>query len=131
MKKVLVTTACLFAAIFAFSLVSFRSDTGPNGGRLMSSGKYKIELIETYSSVGAYLFDSILTPIKNSGVRCKATFFMKDDTHVDLDMLPIGDDSFILETFPQGYHSCRLTFDVFGKPVSAYFESRTAMAVKK
>ena len=105
---------------------------GPHGGRLKQAENYNIEMKNPYGEFYTYLLDKNLVPISNKskGISCEVNFFILDNMVSDFILEPKGEDAFFTKiTMP--YHSCRITFHVFGKKVSAKFESETLIVQKK
>ena len=130
MKTKLIFLALLLIFIFVLlGFVHYQPSIGPHGGTVKQTENYNIEMKNPYGNFYAYLLDKKLKSISNKGISCEVKFFLADNTNIDIVLKPQGDDSFFTETTVQ-YQSCRITFNLFGKMVSAKFENETPMVKK-
>lgn len=117
-------------ALLGYCIVSFQPTTGPHGGVFKSAENYNIEVKKTYPSIYAYLLDNKNKPIKNKGITCGIRFLLEGDANIEVQLKPYKEDGFILESGSMGYNSFRITFNVYGKSVSAVFENESAIVQK-
>lgn len=111
-----------------YSVNSNQVTSGPHGGELKSAENFHIELKEAFPNLHCYLLDQKLGPVSNVGVLCEIRFFMPDETSVDLNLKPFLDNGFILESNTIVYNSCRVTFNISGKSISAKFDKENMIA---
>lgn len=112
------------------SLKIFQSTYGPHGGVVKPAGVYHIEMKNPYGNLYAYLLEADSKPILNKGISCKARYYLPDSTSTEVDLKPFGDDGFTAETTIR-FYICKITFDVFGKSVSAKFENENPIVQKE
>lgn len=105
-------------------------DTGPHGGIVKPAQQYNIEVKTAYPSIYAYLLDDKKNPISNKKIECTISFLMPDNTNFDVQPKPYLEDGFVVESGSTVYHSCRVTFNVQGKSVSALFENQNVIVQK-
>jgi len=117
----LVTAMVLIAQTFSQTTV------GPHGGTVQQVEKYQIEMKNPFPNFYAYLLDNKSKPISNKSISCNVRFFFPDNTSMDAELKQFGDDGFSLESATAKFYACRITFNVFGKNVSARFESESAI----
>ena len=132
MKLKLIFVLSLVVATFillGFGL--YQSSNGPHGGAMKQADNYYfIEMKNPYGNFFAYLLDKNYKLMSNKGISCEVRFFAHDNTTTDVALKPFGEDGFSAEvSIP--YQSCRITFQVFGKPVTTLFENETLMVEKK
>jgi uncharacterized protein YxeA len=128
-SKIIFLTLLLIALLFLIGFEFYQPSVGPHGGIVKLAENYNIEMKNPYGNFYAYLLDKKLKPVSNKGISCEVKFFFADNTNMDAVLKPQGDDSFFTETTAR-YQSCRVTFNVFGKIVSAKFENENPMVQK-
>ncbi len=104
----------------------------PHGGQMSQTGNnYFIELsfstVETY----AYLYDSLVKPISNSGITGKIIFKGYDYTLATVELEPFQGYAFVAKTNVPPYLSCEVQFDLNGKKVSSQFDYSESIADKR
>lgn len=129
--KLLLSVLILTGIILAYSFNTKQGTTGPHGGRLRQAEKYNIEMKVVHPNLYIYLLDQKLQPISNKGVSCEAKLFFYDNTSVDVPLKPFGEDGFIMESGITDFHSCRITYNLYGKILSTRFENENAIVQKK
>jgi len=120
----------LFAMVIFIGSEFFQPTLGPHGGTMKQVENYNIEMKNTYGNFYTYLLDNKQNPIGNKGISCGVKFFYADNTNVEVLLKPLGEDCFFTETTTP-FQTCRITFNVFGKKVSARFENEVPMVKKK
>jgi len=128
--KLILFGSFISGIIILYSLSTAQSGAGPHGGELKETENYYIEMKATFPNLYFYLLTQKLEPVNNKGISCEATFFFPDQTSVVLSLKPFEDDGFIIESSKIVYNSCRVTFNVFGKSVSALFEKESMIVTK-
>lgn len=126
--KLILLGLLLSGIVILFSVNRYQETTGPHGGELKSAENFLIELKEAFPDLHCYLLDQKLLPVSNKGVLCEIRFFMPDETTVDINLKPFLNDGFILESNTIVYTSCRVTFNISGKSVSAKFDKENLIA---
>jgi hypothetical protein len=119
----------LFVAI---SLISSKNsqEKGPHGGIVKKADNYFIEMTNPGKFFFAYLLDKNSKTISNKGISGDVKFFLPDSSIFDVQLKPSADDAFTGEGIP-GYSSCKITFNIFGRSISAKFENTLLIARKK
>lgn len=117
--------------ILVYSLNFSQSTTGPHGGELKQAANYNIEMRADFPNLYFYLLNQKLAPVNNKGITCEVSFLFPDQTSIDLAPKPFEDDGFVIESSKIVYNSCRVTFNVFGKSVSALFQKENMIVNKK
>jgi hypothetical protein len=124
MKKNRYTPFLLFGVSAAvISLWFFQSNSGPHGGMVKPADEYTIEMKNVYTEFNTWLLGKDLKPVSNNGIECEVNFLFADSTSMDVKLTPSGEDGFATKTGVPGFTSCRITFDLPGKKVSARFEN--------
>jgi len=121
----------LSGIVILYSLNRNQSDLGPHGGKFKQADNFNIEMKESFPNIYVYLLDQKLKPVKNEGIFCEIKFYFPDSTSTDLALKPFRDDGFILEASKIVFNSFKVTFNVFGKSVSAKFEKESILVRKK
>ena len=129
-KFIIIVLIIIAALVLLVSQNPFRSSTGPHGGIVKPAGNYQIEVNNPYGNLYAYLLDIESKPIKNKKITCSVRYYFPDDTTTDMDLKPFGDDGFMTETTIK-FYSCKITFNLQGKSVSAKFENESQIVQKK
>lgn len=129
--RIILLGLLLSGIVVLFSINEPQPAIGPHGGELKQAENFKIELKSSFPNFYTYLLDQKLKPVKNKGITCEIKFFFPDDTSADLILKPFQDDGFILELGKTVYNSCIVTFNVFGKSVSAKFEKENSIVSEK
>ncbi|MES2140719.1 MAG: hypothetical protein V4511_13505 [Bacteroidota bacterium] len=129
--KLILFGLLLSGIVILYSVNVYQSTTGPHGGELEPAENFNIELKEAFPNLQCYLLDQKLLPISNKGVLCEIRFFLPNETSVDLNLKPFEDDGFILESNTIVYNSCRVTFNMSGKSVSAKFSKENLIVHDK
>lgn len=129
--KLLFSVMILAGAILVYSFSAQQATPGPHGGRLKQAENYNIEMKMVHPNLYTYLLDQKLQSISNKGVSCGAKLFFYDNTSVDVPLKPLGEDGFIMESGVTDFHSCRITFNLYGKTISTRFENESAIVQKK
>lgn len=126
--KLILFGLILSGIVLLYSANKYQGTIGPHGGELKAAENFHIELKEAFPNLHCYLLDQKLLPVNNDGVLCEIRFFMPDETTVDLTLKPFLSDGFILESNAIVYNSCRVTFNISGKSVSAKFAKEHLIA---
>jgi len=119
----------LFVGISLISSNAFQTK-GPHGGMIKAADNYFIEVTNPDKLFFAYLLDKDSKAISNKGISGDIKYFLPDSSIFDVQLKPSGDDAFSGEGI-RGFYYCKVTLNVFGKPVSARFENTTLIARKK
>src|SRR4051812_37856045 len=124
----------IFTFIFILVAISLISngfqDKGPHGGIVKKADNYFIEMINPEKFLSAYLLDKSMKTISNKGISGDVKFFLPDSSIFDVQLKPSSDDAFTGEGIP-GFYTCKVTFNIFGRSVSAKFDNVTLIAFKK
>lgn len=130
--KIILFTIFILAITAAFiSMNKVQTMAGPHGGRLQQAEKFNIETKISYSEIYAYLLNKQCKPISNKEITCEIKFFFPDSTAFVSNLKPYGEDGFKIESNITGYQSYRVSFNAFGKIISAKFENENLIVLKK
>ena len=101
--------------------------SGPHGGLLKTVENYKIETINSYDCVTAYLFDKTLNVIPNKFISGTIMFFYNNEARLNNYLVPSGQDSFTADV-PNIYYSYYIIrFNVNGKFISGRFNGSSGL----
>lgn len=104
---------------------------GPHGGVIKSADKYYIEMKNIPDTTFlSYLLDKKMNTMSNKSISGEVKLYFQDSTVVNMDLIPIEGDAFTAKILP-GFYSCKITFDISGKEVSAKFDMRTQLVNTK
>ncbi len=103
------------------SLKILKIQEGPHGGSVKMAGNYHIEMKSTGNIFHAYLLDKKMEPMKNEFTSCSVRFFYQDSTMMELELQRYGEDGFSSAKSVPYFETCKITFSVFGKNISAGF----------
>lgn len=126
-------TLFLLTAIVAIVLLSLDSPPtqGPHGGTVKKAGDFYIEMKNNPdTSFFAYLLNKKLKTVSNKGISAEVKLFFPDSTALDVPLKPVAGNAFTAKIIP-GFSTCKITFLVFGKEVSALFDKETQIVQKK
>lgn len=120
----------LLTILTLLSLVAPTS-VGPHGGIVKKAEGFYIEMENNPDTTFfAYLLNKKLKTISNKGISGEVKFFFPDSTALNVELKPAPGNAFTAKPVP-GFNSCKITFLVFGKSVSAPFEKESQTAQKK
>lgn len=105
--------------------------SGPHGGLLKTVENYKIETINSYGCITAYLFEKTLTVIPNKFVSGSIMFFYENGASLNNNLIPIGTEGFTVDVSNSNYLYYTIHFKVAGKLISTRFENLSGIAEKK
>lgn len=121
--KLILPALFLLMTICFYAWKPFQTIQGPHGGSLQKIENYHIEMKTLNSNVYTYLLDEKLKAITNKQMSCTIQFFFNDNVNTIATMKPAGEDGFILESNTIAYQSCKVSFKMSGKSMSARFEN--------
>ncbi len=128
-KIIIVILIILTAITLLISPATYYSDYGPHGGIVKPTGDYQIEMKHTFGNLYAYLLTKKSTPINNKRISCSVRYYFPDNTTTEVDLKPYEEDGFMAETTIR-FYSCKVTFNLPGKSVSAKFENEKPIVRK-
>jgi len=105
--------------------------SGPHGGLLKSVENYKIETVNSYGIITAYLFDGTLTLIPNKFTSGNIMFFYNNGASLNHYLIPSGTDSFTAKVSNTNYYYYTIHFKVDGKFINTRFENVLGIAEKE
>ena len=105
--------------------------TGPHGGLLKTVDEYKIETINTYGCITAYVFDGKLTFIPNKFMSGSILFFYSNGASLNNYLIPSGTDGFTADVANINYYYYTIHFKVNGKTISTRFDNYLGIADKE
>jgi hypothetical protein len=129
-KFILITIVIIVIALVLIAQNFPGQSIGPHGGTVKQAESYCIEVKNPPGVFYAYLLDKKLKAVSNKGISCEVIFYAVDNSTSNVVLKPDGADAFYTENITP-YESCRVTFNVFGKSVSAKFQNETLMVKKQ
>lgn len=102
--------------------------TGPHGGLLKTVEEYKIETINTYGCITAYVLDSKLTVIPNKFISGSILFFYSNGASLNNYLVPIDTEGFTADVANINYYYYTIHFKVNGKTISTRFDNYLGIA---
>ncbi len=105
--------------------------SGPHGGLLKSVENYKIETINSYGCITAYLFDGSLTLIQNKFISGSIMFYYINGVSLNNYLIPSGTDSFTVDVSNINYFYYIIHLKVNGKYISTRFDNFSGIAEKE
>lgn len=130
MKKKIFTSLFIAMSVVLFGQDSLKPGMGPHDGKVKKAGKYYIEVLDSPGNIYAFLLTADLKPISNKSVTGQMTLYFENDVSIDYPFRPYGTDGFFAEV-PNGFYSCKVTFNVANKKVFAQFDNNTEIVKKK
>lgn len=124
--KIIIAFIVLIASAKAQDTINYLS--GPHGGLLKSVENYKIETINTYGCITAYLFDGTLTLIPNKFVSGNITFFYNNGASLNNNLVLTGTDSFTADVANINYQYYIIYFKVNEQYISTRFNNYLGIA---
>jgi|ERR1700741_235277 len=126
--------AALFVFLFFYtvgmiSLILSRPQ-GPHGGVIKKAGDYFIEMKNSETVFNAYLLNQKLEPVNIQNVFGEVKFIFPDSTDMLIQLRQEENDVFVCDP-PKGFFTCKVTFTIIGKSVSAKFVNSIQTAFKK
>lgn len=103
---------------------------GPHGGKIKKAENFNIEKIQSPEYLYVFLLDNNYKPISNKGVIGEVRFYYLDETTSDIPLLPFETEGFVVKMQENQYHSCRITFIISGKFISAKFDNESLIVNK-
>ena len=103
---------------------------GPHSGKAKQAGNYNIETLDSPGNIYAFLLNYDLKPMSNKNITGQITLYFENDESIDYPLKPHGTDGFFAEC-PNGFYSCKVTFNIANKKVSALFNNDTEIVEKK
>ena len=131
LKKIFTSVFFLSVALVMVSAGAYYKLTGPHGGIMKPSGDYRIEFKSEGQKIYTWLFNNKKEAVSNEGFSCKALLFFEDGTSVDAALIPFGKDGFSSSDELSKFNSCRITFTVRDKNISALFDSEEIIVLGK
>ena len=127
--KIIIAFIVLVTSAKAQDTTSYVS--GPHGGLLKSVENYKIEVINTYGCITAYLFDKTLKAIPNKFISGSIMFFFNNDVSLNKYLIPNGTDGFTADVSSADYYYYTIRFEVNKKIISTRFDNLSGIAEKE
>lgn len=127
--KIIIALIVIITSAKAQDTINFAS--GPHGGLLKSVENYKIETINSYGCITAYLFDGSLKIIQNKFASGTIMFFYNNGASLNNYLIPSGTDSFTADVSNNDYYYYMIHFKVNGKMISTRFDNLYKIAEKE
>jgi hypothetical protein len=105
--------------------------TGPHGGLLKNAENYKIEVINTFGCITAYLYDDTLIAIPNKFISGNIMFFFNNGVSLNNYLIPYGTDGFTVDVSNSNYYYYTIHFKVANKIINSRFENYSGLAKKE
>ncbi|MBI2269124.1 MAG: hypothetical protein HYU69_02070 [Bacteroidetes bacterium] len=112
----------LFLVIAIFISMNAFDSQGPHGGRIEKAENYYIELKNPGKDLYIYLLDGKLKTVNSKGISGEVRLFFRDSTTLNIQLKPTADSAFVAEAISD-FYACDISFNVFGKTVSAKFDN--------
>lgn len=126
MRTVAILSVLLLFAIMNLLLLNTSQVTiGPHGGKVKKAENFNIEKIQSPENLYTFLLDNNYKPISNKGVVGEVRFYYIDETTSDIPLIPFETEGFVVKMQENQYHSCRITFIISGKSISAKFDNES------
>ena len=126
-----ITYAVFLLTITALLALNSPPPQGPHGGIVKNAEGYYIEMKNNPdTSFVSYLLNKKLKTVSSKGISGEVKFFSPDSTTLNVQLKP-GDKNAFTAKPPLGFYACKITFNVFGKSLSATFEKQNQTALKK
>lgn len=109
----------------------YQGPTGPHGGKIKKVENFNIEKIQSHENLYTFLLDANYKPISNKGVTGEIRFYYLDETTSDIPLLPYETEGFTVKMPDNSYYSCRITFTISGKSISAKFDNESLIVSKQ
>lgn len=126
--------AIIFLALISFISIGWlnfqQENPGPHNGTVKPAGNYNIEMNSPFGHLYTWLLDGDYAPIVNNGISCEVRLYFPDNTTTDIKLTPFGEDGFTAKTATD-FQSCRITYDVMGKKISAKFDNDYVIVQQK
>ena len=97
--------------------------TGPHGGLLKSVDNYKIEVINRYGCISAFLYDSGLKIIPNKYITGSILFFFENEVSLNKYLIPEGVDGFSVDISNANYYYYIIQFKLNEKRIATRFNN--------
>jgi hypothetical protein len=127
--QLIILPLIIFLVFISFTENKNLQDKGPHGGIVKKAENYFIELKNTEDLIKVYLLDNNMKTKENEGISGDARFYLSDNTDFTVELMPEQQEAFSAKGIP-GYLTCKITFNVFGRPISARFENEKLIAGK-
>jgi hypothetical protein len=124
--KILIALIVLATSAKAQDSTSYVS--GPHGGILKTVENYKIETINSYGCITAYVFKGTLKAIPNKFISGTIMFFYDNGASLNQYLIPSGTDGFTADVANTNYYYYNIQFKIDGKLISLRFENLSGIA---
>lgn len=119
--KIIIALIMITTSVKAQDTNSFVN--GPHGGELKTVENYKIETVNTYGCITAYVFDGGLTLLPNKFISGSIMFYYNNGGSLNNYLIPTGNDSFTADVSNIGYYYYIIQFKVNKKVISTRFDN--------
>lgn len=102
----------------------------PSRGSIKEADGYYIEVKSAGNNLNVYLLNNKKEPLGTKNITGKVLFFFPDSTEIDINLKSFNENVFTCVA-PPGYYACKITFNVFGKSVSANFPTQSPVVMKQ
>ncbi len=119
----------LYVATMGLVAYVAAGDQGPHDGTVKKAGPYYIEMKTAEKRLFAYLLDKKLKTLSNAGIHGEADLVFIDNTTQNIPLMADKDSAFMC-TVPAEFASCKITFTITGKAVSARFSNPVKLVRK-
>lgn len=113
--KNITLTICLF--FLATALNAQQKNTGPHGGRLKTTGNYKIEILGCDNYIEVYLYDEDTNAISNNDINGNIEFYYSQQATLVGMLVRYGMDGFTAKIPINTFLYSRPTLNISGKIV--------------
>ncbi|MGZ3904006.1 MAG: hypothetical protein ACXVC6_09940 [Bacteroidia bacterium] len=108
----------------------FLKPQGPHGGVVKKADNFYIEMKSDEKNLSAFLFDRKLKAVEAIDLQGDVRFHLQDSTDVSVPLTRLDGNEFKCVP-PTGFYSCRVTFRITGKSISANFFNPLQVVLKR
>lgn len=119
----------LYVATMGLVAYVAAGDQGPHDGIVKKAGPYYIEMKTGEKKLFAYLLNRKLKTLGNAGIHGEVDLVFTDNTTQNIPLLAEKDSAFTCSV-PADFTSCKVTFTITGKTVSARFSNPVKIVQK-
>ncbi len=109
-SKIIVLLSLLF--FFSQVICAQQKDIGPHGGRLKTTGNYRIELFGCENYLEVYVFDIDNEAINNANIKGDVEFFYQNQATLSYLLVKYGMDGFTAKIPVTTFYQCRVSLDI-------------------
>ncbi len=101
-----------FLLFFAQGIYAQQKDIGPHGGRLKTTGNYRVELFGCENYLEVYVLDIDNDAINNANIKGSVEFFYPNQTTLSYPLVQYGMDGFTAKIPVTTFYQCRVSLNI-------------------